>query len=370
MASNSIWKLKRMMKAKIFLAVVGLGSISILAGCSGGGSGGGGEILATVDKEPITIDQFNTYLGVKSTVRVAANGQVVELPVVDTLAFQAMQDLVSRTTLFQMAKDEGVMPDEKDVEKEISYQNKLDPNFMATYKAKGMTLSQIREEVKFSLVQERLITKGITVSADEVNSWIQKNPEALIIPANATLSWILAQNDARKASVDEALSAGGKFGDVAAKLSQDPNAAVSNGRFQGGPIAMNRMAANLKAPIEKTNVGGDTDWIKFNEGWAKFHVDAKDPEKKLELTPERKENIQRNLALQKGNKANDLRKRLVDRIQASDVVVRRPALKDQWSNFSKLLKQQAEQSVKAASPNTTNATPVQKTGGDVVPTGN
>jgi foldase protein PrsA len=343
-------------------ALVPLICLSLIGGCAGGGNN---EILATVDGEPISIDQFNTYLGMKSSVRVAVNGQVAELPVVETLAFQAMQDLVSRTTLFQMAKDEGLLPSDKDVEDELSFQTKLEPRFVETFKSRGMLLAQIRDEVKFSMVQERLITKGIKVSEGEVDAWIQKNPEALVQPATASLSWVLAQNDARKGLIDNALKSGGKFSDVAVRLSQDPNAGATMGKFQGGPIPINRMASNLRPMVEKANVGTTTEWIKYSEGWAKFYVDAKEPSKKIELTAERKESIRRNLALTRGNKANDLRKRLIERIQASDIVIRRDALKEQWKNLSNLLKAQAEQTTKTAQP--TGVAP--KSGDSVVPGG-
>lgn len=334
------------MERKTIWALAAGAVLAMTAGCSGGsGSGGSGEILATVQGEPITIDHFNTYLGVKPTVRVMVNGQVAELPVSDTLAFQAMQDLVSRMLLYQMAKDEGVMPGDKDVEDEIQFQEKLDPNFMPAYKSRGMTLGQIREEIKFSLVQERLTTKGITVGNEEVDTWIKNNPNAFIIPAKVSMSWILAQSDARKAQVEQELKSGKKFSEVAVALSQAPSAALVNGKYlpERGAIPISNLAANLRSLVEPANVGTDTTWLKFSEGWAKFHIDSKDEQKKVEITPERRENIRRNIALQRGSKANDLRKRLVDRVRTSEIVVRRDSLKEAWKNFSELLKKQAEQ---------------------------
>ena len=341
-----------MIKKHTILPLAALMTLALTIGCSGGSGGGSGEILATVQNEPLTIDQFNSYLAVKPTVRVLVQGQVAELPVSDTLAFQAMQDLVSRTILFQMAKDEGVLPTPDEINNEIKFQEKLDPTFMVAYKSRGMILAQIRDEVKFSLAQEKLITKGITVSNDEVNSWLEKNPNAFVVPAKASLSWILAQSDARKAQVDAALKSGEKFSDAAVKLSQAPSAPLVNGKYlpERGPIPISNMAPDLRSAVEKASVGQATEWIKFSEGWAKFYVDSKEDQKKLEVTPERRTNVQRNIALQRGNKANDLRKRLVDRVRATDVVVRRDSLKEAWKNFSELLKKQAEQTSQSADP--------------------
>src|SRR5512132_2013253 len=96
-------------------AICSLAAVAALGGCRGENS----EILATVNGDSITVDTFNKYLGVKTSCRVIVQGQVVDLPVADTLAFQAMQDLVSRAVLEQMAKDEGVQPTPAQIESEI-----------------------------------------------------------------------------------------------------------------------------------------------------------------------------------------------------------------------------------------------------------
>ncbi len=357
------------MKFNIFQPLAVLATGLILTGCGARG-GGSGDILATVQGEPITIDQFNNYLGVKQTARVIVQGQVVELPVADTLAFQAMQDLVSRNVLMQMAKDEGVMPNEKKVEDEIAFQKALDPNFLPNYQRRGMNIGQIRDEVKFSLVQEGLITKGITVTDDDVEAWMKRNPKAFVQPASVELSWILANSDNRKEMVDSSLKTGEKFEDVAIKLSQAPSAALMKGRYlpERGPLPIEALAESLKAAVVKGQEGTETDWIKFTEGWAKFYINKKNPESNIEITKERKENVRRNLALQRGNKANDLRKRLVDRIRTSDIVVRRESLKDPWKNFAKLLQDQAEQATQQqGGPMSSPGGVVPKSGSNVAP---
>ncbi|MBS1723553.1 MAG: SurA N-terminal domain-containing protein [Armatimonadetes bacterium] len=337
------------MKIKTIFPLAIVPVLLSLAGCQKGG--GSSEILATVGGEPITVDQFNNYLGVKGSARVVLQGQVVELPVSDTLAFQAMQDLVSRTILTQMAKEGGVLPSKEDVDKELKFQEELDPNFMNNYQRRGMTVGQIRDEIRFSLIQEGLITKGIKVSDEEVDAWLKRNPEASVKPAAVELSWILATTDVKKTQADQALKAGQKFEEVAVKFSQAPNAAIMKGKYlpDRGPLPINQMTPNLRTPIETTPEGGDTPWIKFTEGWAKFHVDKKTAAEPIKLTDARKESVRRNLAIQRGNKANDLRKTLIEKLRTSEVVVRRESLKEAWKNFSTLLQKQAEQAAEQAS---------------------
>ena len=273
-----------------------------------------------------------------------------------------MQDLVSRSVLMQMAKEEGVYPSDKEVEDEITFQKNLDPNFLPNYTRRGLTPIQIRDEVRFRLVQEKLITKGITVTDEEVETWLKRNPKAFINPASVELSWILATTENRKQQADEALKSGQKFQDVAVKLSQAPSAPMMQGRYlpEKGPLPIDALAPTLKPAVESGSEGTETNWIKFTEGWAKFHIDKKNKESNIELTDTRKANVKRNLAIQRGNKANDLRKRLVSKIQTADIVIRRESLKEPWKNFETLLKKQAEQAAAAsqpvASPNTTGGT--------------
>jgi foldase protein PrsA len=318
-----------------------------LAGCGGAG---GGEVLATVQGDSITVDQFNNYLGAKPTVRVIDNNQIRELPLESNLAFQTVRDLVSRTVLYQMAKDEKLMPTPEEVNKELEFQKELDPNFIRAYQARGLLIGQIREEIRFAMVQERLLTKGIQVTDADVDQWLKANPRALIQPSTVEMTWVLATTEARKAEVDRQLKLGKPFKDVAVQLSQAPNAAMVNAKFlpERGPLPIAALPPALRTKVAAAQPGTVTDWIQSSEGWAKFMIDAKNPEKEIELTPARRENIRRNLALQRGQRANDLQTRLADRIRETEIVIKREALKELWKRFDEMLKAQADQAAKQA----------------------
>lgn len=322
---------------------------AVLAGCGGGG-GGGGEVLATVQGDSITVDQFNNYLGVKPTVRVIDNSQVRELPLEGNLAFQTVRDLVSRTVLYQMAKDEKMMPTPDEVNKELEFQKDLDPNFIRGYQARGLTIGQIREEIRFALVQERLVTKGIEVSEADVDQWLKANPNALVQPASVEMTWVLATTEPRKAEIDREIKLGKPFKDVAVQMSQAPNAAMVNAKFlpERGPLPISALPPALRSKVTAAQPGTVTDWIQSSEGWAKFLIDAKNPEKKIDLTPIRRENIRRNLALQRGQRANDIQMRLADRIRETEIVIKRESLKELWKRFDEMLKAQADQAAKQA----------------------
>ncbi|MFQ3669775.1 MAG: SurA N-terminal domain-containing protein, partial [Fimbriimonadaceae bacterium] len=87
------------MKSSIYVALTAAAAITV-AGCGGKSE----DVVAVVNGERITTSQFYDYLERKPTVRVQTDNGPVELPVADTIAFQAIQDLIARRLILQLAK--------------------------------------------------------------------------------------------------------------------------------------------------------------------------------------------------------------------------------------------------------------------------
>ncbi len=334
-----------MRMTRLILPSAALVALFVVGGC---GPAGSTDVLATVGNDPITIDQFNDYLGVKQTVRVLANNQTVDLPVADTLAFQAMQDLVQRTVTYQLAKDDGVMPTDEDVKKEIEFQKALDPDFIRRQQGRGLQIGQIREETRLNLAAERLLTRGVTVTDADIEQWRKDNPRAFVRPATVEMLWVLATTPQRRDQVQRELTSGKAFRDAATTLSQAPNAQQAGGRYQGGAVAVETLPPALRTAIQNLGENGQTGWLQFTEGFAKFQVIKKNPEQQIEVTKERLEAVRRQIAAQRGQRARDLRQRIVDRVRESEVEVKRDALKESWDRFEEQLKAQAEAAARAS----------------------
>lgn len=317
-------------------------------GCGGGDKAD--KTIAIVNGERISLEDFNKYMASKPTVRVQVQGEVVELPVGDTIAFQALQDLISRQTLFQIAKDEKVMPTDKEVDDEIAFQRKLNPEFVQTYQARGMGNKQIRDEIRFNLAQERLFTRGIEVSQEEVDRWIKENPQAFVDPATASLSVVLVRTPQEQAQVDKALESGRNFRDVAVQYSKMRDASMNQGKFNNGrPVPVRSLAPVVRDAVGKTGARQTTPWVKLPEGMAKFYVESKTADIELEKTPERLENVRRSLRIEKGKLANDLRKRLIERVRTGEIkIVGSDAYDQAWKRFVDMLNAQAGSSAAPA----------------------
>lgn len=320
------------MKKTILIGVAASLAALFVAGCGRGGGGG----LAMVNGESISAEDFNKYLETKDTVTVMTPSGPAEARVAGSLAFQALKDLVARKILMQLAKDEGVAPAEADVLAELELRKKLNPNYIKQVTAGGMSIQRLKEDIAVGLAREKLLSKGITITKDEVDKYIATNKEAFMEPARADMQWIFVKTEAAKSAVDKELATGQPFSSVAQRLSEFPNARQDQGRF---PQAVIRdMPQELQDLVSKTPELKVSEWLKLSDGWAKFSIQKKTPAKAINMDESRKLLVQRQLAQERGGQAVDLNKRISDKLKSSEIKVEDPSLKEPWERAMEELK--------------------------------
>lgn len=329
------------MKMTLKMTVLAALAAALLTGCGGGASGD----LAKVNGKTITMEEFHNYLETKNTVRVVVQGQVVELPVADTLAFQAMQDLVAQKVLLQTAADEKVAPTPQEVDEEIKFRQKLQPTYIQTLNTRGLSTGQIRDMVEVQLAQERLITKGVKVTKNEREDVVKKNPNLFIEPAKAALELLFVRTEAKKAEADQALRSGSGFTNVRSRLDESPanlRTQFDSTRMAGDGIELAKLNEPFRSAVAKTGVGQQTAWMRAGGGWARILVHNKKAAKPLEKTPERLSFLDRQIALDKGARGKDVTKRVSDKLKTSKIEIVEPTLKTPWQRFEARLKEAAD----------------------------
>jgi parvulin-like peptidyl-prolyl isomerase len=329
---------KTLLTTKQWIPLVAL-AVMALAGCGnkGGGSGGGGGLLATVNNDPITLDQFHKYLEYKPQVNVVTNNnQVAQAQVAGTLGLLAFEDLLRQKLLLQMAKDEGVFPTDQDIQKELEFQKKRNPDFVKELQARGLKLAEIRESLTVDIATERLITKGIKVEMPEVDKFIQDNPKSFVDPATVDMLWVFVKDKANEGSVDDELRAGQAFAAVAKRYSQFPGAAT-NQRFPQRVISA--MPKEIQKLVDKTGEAQQTEWLTLSDGFAKFYVEKKEGEKPIVMDDTKKEFLRRQIALERGRKATDLDAKLQERLKSAKIDVKYDDMKELWKRAEEQLKQ-------------------------------
>jgi len=324
-------------------AVLGAFGFYVLSGCGGGKDSG--PVLALVNGETITMDDFHKYMQSKPSVRIQTANGPAEARVSESLAFQALQDMIARQVTMQMAKDEGVFPTEQEVTKELEFQKKLQPTFLTQLTQAGLTLDRIKQSLTLNLAREKLITKGVNVTMQEAEEFIKSNPKQFMDPAKAAMLWIFARSEDRKKQVDSALQSGQTFSVVASQYSEVPGARQQGGRFPQETIS--GLPADLQRLVNATAEGRATDWFRMQDGFAQFFVEKKTPEKPIDMTPERKEYVRRQLAQQRGAQATDLSKRVLDKLLKSTVDVKERTLVEAWKRAFERFKEEQKVDVPA-----------------------
>jgi len=309
----------------------------LLTGCNQASPvGGGPDLLAVVNDDPISKEEHYAYLQRKQTVQVNSQQGPTEARVVGSMGLQAMRDLINRRLILQTAKDLGVAPTKADIEKELEFQQKLNPNFVKALTGAGLTLEQIKSDLTVDLSRFNILTKGITVTPADVDKYIRENPDDFKNPATVELYWIFLQGDRNKAEVDKQLRDGFQFPLVASRLSEAPDARQTSGRY---PVELtDRLPAPVRTIVDKAKVGTPTDWVKDGSNWARFFVQNKTPASDMKIDDTMKERVRRAIMEQRGNQANDLANTLSDSLMKAKVEVKVPYLRDLWKQAVDTLK--------------------------------
>ncbi len=304
---------------------------SLLSACNRGGGGGGSDTVAVVNGERISTEDYNRYMTQLAQVRVTTQQGIVPAPVAGgTIGFQALEDMIRRQALLQLAKEEGVYPTDADVENEMKYQTSRRADFLTRLtKEQGLSLDTIKNELRIQLAQEKLVTKGITVSDDQVDRYIKANPNEFREPKRVSLLWISVKDPAKKKQVDDALASSQPFGAVAEQFSEAPNARATKAHFTTD--IYDSFSAPLKKLVDATSENRATDWVQDPGGQSlKFFVERKTEARNIEITPVIKETVKRKIALVRGQKGSDLNRKLQTKILAAKVDVPNKALGTTW----------------------------------------
>jgi foldase protein PrsA len=346
--------LNRLHWGKIAVAPVALAGL-IVAGC-----GGGAGNLAVVDGQPISMEDFNAYLQRKPSVQVVTNQGVTEARVASTLGFQGLRDMVNRTVLMQVAKDDGVFPTQADVQQELDFQTKRRPTFVQDLTKQGLSLSMIKQDLLLDLCRERVLTKGITVTDADVEKYIKETPQQFREPELADLYWIVINDGAKRAQIEKELQSGRPFSIVATQYSSAPNARSAQGKY--ALRIVDQMPARLQQLVRETKEGGQTPWLQDGTNYVKFFIQKKTPARPITIDDTIKTLVRRQIAMQRGQQANDLGQRVRDKLKNAKIEVQLASLKEPWKEaFDRLLDE--DQSATTSTQNPGGATGGGTTGG-------
>ncbi len=312
--------------------MAGVAVLAVLAGCGKPGSAVGAkdgeQVAATVNGEPISMQEYCDHMGAKQTAQIMTERGATSVRVLGSFGLQSMQELVDQQVLLQMAKEEGVAPTDADVDAELEFQTELVPPYVGLLHDQGLTDAMIRHELMIGLAREHLVMKGVTVTPEEVEQYLKAHPERFASQAKASILFIQVRSAAQKAAVDAALAAGKAFGVVAKDMSEAPN------RFQEGayPIdVISQMPKEIQGAVNMTPEKGTSGWVTAGKSFVKVYIVKKTPASVRKPSAAERELVRRDLAMDKGQVKNNFDHRYLVKLKGANVQVEIAALKDPWT---------------------------------------
>jgi parvulin-like peptidyl-prolyl isomerase len=281
----------------IALLAVGLFAAVFATACGSDNRSVSANDVAVVGDEPISKEQFDALLD-RARENYARNKQ--EFPAAGTAQYvalrrQAMQFLVQRAQFEQKAKELGLEITESDVDKQMltiksQYFGKngkcdaaCETKYAAEIKKQGVTDEQVREDVRASVVQNKIyekVTKDVTVTDKDVEEYYKKNKQNYVQPASRDVRHILVKKKALAESLYQRVKNGENFAALAKKFSEDPSSKKQGGKL---PISKGRQVPEFDKAAFALDVGEISRPVKTTYGW--HIITALTPIKKAKTTP-------------------------------------------------------------------------------------
>jgi peptidyl-prolyl cis-trans isomerase SurA len=201
---------------------------------------------------------------------------------------RVLDELIDRRLVFQVAKQEGMLPSEAEVNgaiEELKRNNKAtdDAQFRAMLKAEGLTLEQVRRTVAERLAIGRLLSRqirsAIIVNEDEMVKYYQANQEKFQRVPQAEIRHILlpvppgADEAAVRARAEEArgkIAAGADFAQIGRQYS-NPSSGASGDEVM--TVHRGELAPEIEAPAFSLSAGGVSPLIRTESGWHLIKVE-------------------------------------------------------------------------------------------------
>lgn len=279
------------------VSVVALVGVASAAGCGNERKSVGANDVAVVGNCVISKEQFNRLLS-QARSSYKTNKQPFPEPGTEqytALRKQAMQFLVQRCEFNQKADELGVKITDADVEKQLNtikaqYFGKdgkcnaaCEKKYQAQIKKQGLNERQVRDDVRASVVQNKLYTKvtnGVTVSDEDIEEYYKKNKQQYVLPESRDVRHILVKKKGLADQLYAQVTSGGNFAALAKQHSEDPGSKSTGGKMT---ISKGRQVPEFDKAAFALGVNEISKPIKTQYGW--HIIQALTPMKKSSKTP-------------------------------------------------------------------------------------
>ncbi|MDI6637384.1 MAG: peptidyl-prolyl cis-trans isomerase [Bacillota bacterium] len=186
----------------------------------------------------------------------------------------------------------------------------------------GMTLDDLRDQIRTNLLLEAIASKDVTVSDDEVKKYYEEHKDEFKEPEQVRARHILVKDEKTAKEIEKELAGGADFAELAKAKSEDPGSKDKGGDlgyFERGAMdpAFEKAAFALK-------IGETSGPVKSSFGYHIIRVEDRKPERIPPLEEVRNEVVKR-LKREKAKPASTVISELKD---AAQIKINDKALQD------------------------------------------
>ena len=158
----------------------------------------------------------------------------------EALKNQAVQFLVQRAEFEQRAKELGITVTDDDLDKRLEELKKQyfegdEKKFEDQIEAQGLTLDQVRADVRAQVISEKIfekVTTDVTVADEDLKAYYDKNNAQFAVPETRDVRHILVKTKKEAEDVYRQLQDGADFAKLAKKYSTDPGSKDNGGKYE------------------------------------------------------------------------------------------------------------------------------------------
>ena len=246
--------------------------------------------------------------------------------------FLTIEQLITERLVFQLAKERSVDPTDAEVQAELTAMMEDNPKLLEEWQNGGRTRPELEYEVRYQLAQFKLLSKGITITDQQVEQFYKDNPTMFTVPKRAKLRVIVVDSRTAADAVDADLKSGKTFAAVAMARSLDLSKSIG-GDYGVTPIG--QLSQQAQDAVNKRKPDGTTEWLESEGNYIKFLVEQVLPEEKQPLDAKLKRQIRKMRMIDNGRVKNDLQKDMAAMRAKAKIDIKQKEFAEAYTRFTK-----------------------------------